>query len=180
MHRLTAVAGEEKHLCCYRYPAAPGKPWHCYRSEKYNEESTDKKLEDRLLDLLTPSTTVEELKNIARNPGSWYCPYLRLKQKQLDEREWLVDGEVHNGAHFVLCVFTNNSRARSEGGDQYRANRHLSKDKRNNGKGGTNKGKGGKDKGTRSRGEGGDWGQQQRYWCWQKTGWSWTDGWDST
>ena len=34
-------------------------------------------------------------------------------KKNMVKREWLVDGQIHNGAHFPLCVFTNNARARS-------------------------------------------------------------------
>ena len=163
MHRLTAVAGEEKHLFFYRYPAAPGKPWHCYRSEKYNEETADKKLEDILLDLLTPSTTVEELEAIPHNAGSWSCPYLRLKQIELFAVPHNA-GLEDDGEHLVLRVFTNSSRARSEGGNQYRAKKTLRLEgtgngffsTRNNGKGGTDTSKGGD---FRSRGEGGDWGR---------------------
>ena len=31
----------------------------------------------------------------------------------MDMSEWLVDGKMHNGAHFPLCVFTKNASARS-------------------------------------------------------------------
>ncbi len=36
------------------------------------------------------------------------------QQKQMDKSEWHVNNEIHNGAHFPLCVFTNNARARSK------------------------------------------------------------------
>ena len=75
-------------------------------------------------DLLEPSTTEEQLNAItglARigNPNLSFCLYLQVKSKQLDIGEWLVDGKnsekrVHNGAHFPLIVFTNNSSARSQ------------------------------------------------------------------
>ena len=32
----------------------------------------------------------------------------------MEKTEWLLpSGEIHNGAHFPLCIFTNNARARS-------------------------------------------------------------------
>ena len=98
----------------YHGQNVPGQPWTCYRSRKCKETSEDKNLKDRLRDLLTLTTTTEELERIPRRKYVAYCPYLRLKQKELDCHEWLVDGNMHNGAHFPLCVFTNNSSARSE------------------------------------------------------------------
>ena len=106
--------------------------------EKIKERDVDKKLQARLIDLLTPSTTLEELENIPKRQGSYYCPYLRFKQKPLDIEEWFVGENIHNGAHFPLCAFTNNSRARSEEASRARAQKKG--DKGN--KGGKHKGKG--------------------------------------
>ena len=66
---------------------------------------------------MTPTQTQEELDAI--DQPNFYRQYLRFKQKKMDKSEWLVrttafgEGEIHNGAHFPLCVFTNNARARS-------------------------------------------------------------------
>ena len=39
---------------------------------------------------------------------------MKLKQKALSKEDWLSEtGEVHNGAHFPLIMFTENPRARS-------------------------------------------------------------------
>ena len=56
----------------------------------------------------------------------------------MDKREWLVDGEIHNGAHFPLCAFTNNARARSA---EASAKRALKAKARKGGKGVQSKGK---------------------------------------
>ena len=61
----------------------------------------------------------------------------------MDVSEWLVDGELHNGAHFPLCVFTMNARARSAEKAKERAKQINSKGKaKGQGKGsGQEKGK---------------------------------------
>jgi len=74
----------------------PGQPWACYRSTAFEEHPKDKDLAARLTDLLTPTTTREELRELTRAYGETYNDmtargYLRLKQKQLDRDEWLVD-----------------------------------------------------------------------------------------
>ena len=112
--------GANQNLDVYAGQNVPGQPWHCYRSKAYNEPACNKDLEARLRDLLTPSTEPEELARLPRGKNYWHCPYLRLKQKKMRQKEWLVDGELHNGAHFPLCVFTENSRARSEEGETKR------------------------------------------------------------
>ena len=91
----------------------PGQHWACYRSQKENELPSDKDLWQRMVDLLTPSTLDETLEALQAKKTGVHCPHLRLRQKPMDKREWLVDGQIHNGAHFPLCVFTNNARARS-------------------------------------------------------------------
>ena len=92
----------------------PGQPWACYRSTRYKEENIEKHLESRLSELLVPSPTPPQLKGIQKQDGRFYCPYLRLKQNKMDKDEWILDGNVHNGSHFPLCVFTSNARARSK------------------------------------------------------------------
>ena len=42
-------------------------------------------------------------------------PYLRVKQKVLDPAEWLVHGVPHNGTHYLLWMFFNNTGSLSEG-----------------------------------------------------------------
>jgi hypothetical protein len=110
---LTAVADSEcEDLDVYDGTTFPGQPWHCYRSRAYHERPYEKDLEARLRDLLTPSTTQAELDTIPKRHGVEYRPYLRLKQKDMRTNEWLVQGGLHNGSHFPLCVFTNNTSGR--------------------------------------------------------------------
>ena len=114
---LTAVAEEiqaktaEWPLDEYGGLNHPGQHWGAYRSKAIKESDQDKNLKQRLQDLLTPSTSDYELQLMPRR--QFYCPYLRIKQKQMDKAEWRVGEDIHNGAHFPLCVFTNNARARS-------------------------------------------------------------------
>jgi hypothetical protein len=121
--------------------AVPGQPWHCYRSIRYDEKDHEKNLDARLTELLSLSTTQEELDQIPRRPGKQYCPYLRFRQKPLNVLEWLVDGNVHNGAHFPLCVFTHNASHRSKESHERRCARHMKSQERN-----------GKPQNSRSRG----------------------------
>ena len=92
---------------------------------------------------MTPSAAVAELQARPKREGTWYCPYLRIKQKAMDRKEWLVNDVIHNGAHFPLCAFTNNSRARSA--DKARERAQKAKGRINGGKGKT-KGTAGKSK----------------------------------
>ena len=63
--------------------------------------------------LLEKSTTVKELDELPYRGK--YCPYLRLNQKEMSQKVWMgAEGMMHNGAHFPLCVHTNNARARSK------------------------------------------------------------------
>ena len=112
---LTAFADhlESSTLDVYSGQNHPGQHWAAYRSKKLKERDDEKCLKERLEDLLTPSAAVAELQARPNREGTWYCPYLRIKQKALDRNEWLVNDVIHNGAHFPLCVFTNNARARS-------------------------------------------------------------------
>ena len=55
----------------------------------------------------------------------------------MDQYEWLVDGKVHNGAHFPLCIFTHNASARSEEAEMRRQKRG----KESQNKGGKGKGR---------------------------------------
>jgi hypothetical protein len=115
-----------KTLDTYRGSNHPGQPWHCYRSKSFNEVPADKNLRDRLYDLLRPSTAAHVLADIPQQEGG-HCPYLRVRQKTLDVLEWLVNGQVHNGAHFPLCVWTNNSSARSAQASRARSERSRAK-----------------------------------------------------
>ncbi len=130
---LAAVAGDQAGLDVYHGANFPGQPWTCYRRERLPVPA-DRNLQDRLRDLLTPSTTTEELQRIPHRAGVWYRPYLRLKQKSMDRNEWLVDGNMHNGAHFPLCVFTNNARARSEEKAKMRSQKGKTKGAKGSGK----------------------------------------------
>ena len=101
----------------------PGKMWHCYKNKK-DEKEGDFTLGYKLEQLLQRSTSngrLEQLKTEAHarhDYGYDALPaYIRLKEKSLDTREWLVDiakRKMHNGAHKPLCVFLNNSSQRSE------------------------------------------------------------------
>ena len=120
---LTAFAGDHKDLDVYEGGNHPGQPWDCYRSVKYKETCADKDLEARLHDLLWLSLTPDQLESIQPREGVYYRAYLRLKQKTTDQKEWLVDGEMHNGAHYPLCVFTHNSGGRSQEAQERRRHR---------------------------------------------------------
>ena len=134
---LTAVADDMDRLCSEkrrdlldRYDGfsgpPPGQHWACYRSQKHVECYAEKSLTQRLVELLTPSTTQEELDMLPRGKNK-YCPHLRFKQKKMDLAEWLVDGRLHNGAHFPLCVFTHNASARSKERAMERASKKTEK-----------------------------------------------------
>ena len=123
MEVLTALEDKTGRLDVYQGSNRPGHPWRCFQPKRI------KKLEDKLKDLLDSPTTPETLQQIPRRPGSVYRPHLRLKQKMLDIGVWLVNGEVHNGAHFPLCMFTMSSRARSEDALQRRALKSKAKSK---------------------------------------------------
>ena len=58
--------------------------------------------------------TDKSLEEMYCNRPNWYCPYRRVHQKAMDRNEWLVDGMVHKGAHFPLCIFTRNADGRGE------------------------------------------------------------------
>ena len=105
---LTAVAGDNKDLDVYDDGNHPGQPWDKYRSRKpkCKETGADKDLKARLRDLLTIQPTPVLLDSIEPREGFNYRAYLRLRQKTLDQRDWLVDGEMHAGAHYPLCVWT--------------------------------------------------------------------------
>lgn len=168
---LAAVAGEEEiELDVYDGSNHPGQHWGCYRAGKATATAlANRCLKQILEDLLTPSTAVAELQQRPCREGTWYNPYLRIKQKRMDKAVWMVDEDVHNGAHFPLCAFTNNSSARSKERAQERAQMRRPQGQRHReenaakgkaqgkggkgktqGKGGKGKtqGKGGKSKGT--------------------------------
>ena len=148
---LTAVADilKDSELDEYEGQNHPGQHWRAYRSIKHKEKDTDKDLSQRLRNLLTPSTAVADLQKIPKRENVLYCPFLRIKQKKMDRREWLVNDGIHNGAHFPLCIFTNNARARSA--EKARERAAKANERINKGKG-KNKDaeKGGKGKGSKS------------------------------
>ena len=142
LQELTAVVAgpieSKKDLHVFEGSNHPGQPWGCYKEKKEREKDFEKNLQARLIDLLTPSSTPEDLEQVTRREGSFYCPYLRLKQKPLNIEEWFVGDHIHNGAHFPLCVHTKNASARSEDRARERARQKGEKGK----KGGKHKGKG--------------------------------------
>ena len=74
-------------------------------------------MEDKLKDLLEPSTNQYTLDSLRAANMSVLPAHLRLRHKELDKKEWLVDaatGVMHNGAHFPLFMVTKNSGHRSE------------------------------------------------------------------
>ena len=54
-----------------------GQPWYCYKSKK-NETAADKSLVQALINLLMPSTPLEELQSLPWPEGT-PRPYLRFK-----------------------------------------------------------------------------------------------------
>ena len=100
---LTAVADDK--LDVYDGNAWPGQPWTCYCPK-------GRALRQHLEAFLTPSITQQDLDLItSRNE---YCPYLRLKQKNMQIDYWLYQGQRHNGAHYPLVLQTCNASARSD------------------------------------------------------------------
>ena len=75
---FTAVAAN---LPVYEGENVPGKHWSCYRSDATHKKK-EFDLEQRLVDLLTPTCTKEDLAAIERNSEWHFCPYLRVRQKQ--------------------------------------------------------------------------------------------------
>ncbi len=103
-------------LDAYTDATFPGQHWSAYRSRgvAMNHKSPARDgLDQRLTDLLTPSTTQAQLEHLRSAGMHCPCPYLRTKQKKMDIQYWLVGGDVHMGAHYPLCVFTNNARSRT-------------------------------------------------------------------
>ena len=114
-------------LDVYETQNCPGQSWHCYRMERGSKEKDEEKvLNERLVALLTPSTTTLQLNELtwSQRQGKRFCPYLKWKQKKMHKHEWLVMDEVHPGAHFPLCAFTQNESARSEAGEKQRRDRN--------------------------------------------------------
>lgn len=127
---LTAVADDvpgENSLDLYEGSNYPGQPWGCYHCISKKESERVKDLNARICDLLEATTTREELAKLDRYRKTVYCPYLRLKQKEMLKDEWLVGGRIHNGAHFPVCVFTDNSRSRSQEANDRRAKKRPAK-----------------------------------------------------
>ena len=146
---FTAVAAN---LPVYEGENVPGKHWSCYRSDATQQKKID--LEQMLVDLLTPTCTKEDLAAIERNSEWHFCPYLRVRQTKMEKSAWLLpSGEIHNGAHFPLCIFTNNSRARSREKEIERGKRKGKGKGKDKGKG---EGKGQEPQSRKGKGKGND------------------------
>ena len=108
---------EGRWLDTYSGNNVPGQMWNCYKSKR-NEKSGQCTLKEKLEDLLRPSTTKNQLGELTKAKEKNMLPaFLRLKQKPLDKKEWLVNpetGQNHHGAHFPLFMVTRNSGHRSE------------------------------------------------------------------
>ena len=87
---FTAVAvdiGDERlqnflaSLPVYEGENVPGKHWSCYRSDATHKKK-EFDLKQRLVDLLTPTCTQEDLAAIPSTSEWHLCPYLRVKQKK--------------------------------------------------------------------------------------------------
>ena len=100
----------------YKFGNAPGQHWSsfCRGKARTSLQGDGANFARSLHDLLDPATTQDVLARIQKPGGMTGCGYLKVKQKVLDPKEWLVDGEVHNGAHFPLCIFTVAEGHRSE------------------------------------------------------------------
>ena len=68
---LTAVPGDQADLDVYEGANVPGQPWNCYRSKDKHAAAVGKHLHARLSDLLTLSTTTEELERIQHRGGKY-------------------------------------------------------------------------------------------------------------
>ena len=113
-----AVAGNTD-LDVYEGNNPPGQNWSCYIPKK-------RTLRQHLESFLLPSTTAYELSCIQKK--NCYCPYLRLKQKNVRMDYWLYNGNRHNGAHYPLACYTHNASARSaDREDARRMERKLKK-----------------------------------------------------
>ena len=89
----------------------PGQPWHYYKSKQTSrrEDRSDKDLKKSLTELLTPTTPTEAW-DARRGPnGEVY--WLRFRQKPTGKNNFLVNGQVHSGAHMPLLVFTNSPQS---------------------------------------------------------------------
>ena len=81
--RLDTYSGDNK----------PGMLWNCYKSKK-NEKHNDRTLENKLKDLLEPSTSQDRFDSLRAAKMSVSPAHLRLKQKILAKEEWLVNADT--------------------------------------------------------------------------------------
>ena len=128
--RLSAVGyvNDDRILDEYTADNFPGQFWTSYRSTTTESDvrvpvdlTNASCLRDKVKDLLNPSITKQCLTAMPKRPGTFYFPYLKLKEKRMDKSEWLVDGQMHSGSHYSLCVFTDNWSARSNQSERNRA-----------------------------------------------------------
>ena len=105
----------------------PGQMWHSYRGPAWKNTGPPQKLEEKLTDLLTPSTGQARLQHLRAHRTDPFLPFcFRTLQKTLDLREWLVGPkeEMHKGAHFPQVMFTDNSCGRSKEAFERRRQSH--------------------------------------------------------
>ena len=81
----------------------------------------------------------------------------------MNKADWLVSNEIHNGAHYPLCVFTDNTGYRSEAKAKMRATRKYTS------KQGADEAN---DEAPRS------W--KEAAWSWDEAAWSWAGADQST
>lgn len=97
---------EVEQLHRYNGNSYPSKLWHCCRSsDKMNIHQlakNDISRHQKLANLLQPSAPYKHVGNA-----------LILKQKTFLQKEWFVHGDTHPGAHYPLCIWTNNISSRS-------------------------------------------------------------------
>ena len=116
-----------KRLDTYTGKRFPGQMLTSYRGPAWKNTEPPQKLEEKLTDLLTPSTghaRLQHLRAHRRDPLVPFC--FRTLQKTLDGRQWLVgpDGVVRKGAHFPQVMFTDNSCGRSKEAFERRRQSH--------------------------------------------------------
>ena len=92
----------------------PGQLWTEYKSTSNDTGELIAELGDaagllgKLQDLLQQSESFQEVEDIYQR--EFTTPLLKLKEKRL--KSWHAE-DITNGAHFPLCVYTHNRRARS-------------------------------------------------------------------
>lgn len=120
----------EKHkIHTFEHSAMPGQPHKCYAKKNSS-------MKDKVEALLTPTQESHQLEPSPMHiQGSWWRKWLSFKEKRLSRDIFIVEGKFHNGAHFPLCVFTDNGRRRSRDAEIRRHNKLLRNDFQNRDRG---------------------------------------------